>query len=128
MLHQIQPTVVFLFALTATSAFICPLTMTGLAQAFAPRPANGNCCERDGKLVGSELMLAACCEALPDAGGTQRSRSPPTSTGLGLAISRFFIEALHGAIAAVIRPGGWDAVLTITLPIAEVAGAEGVAA
>ncbi|MDW6022984.1 K(+)-transporting ATPase subunit C [Mesorhizobium sp. BAC0120] len=56
MLKEIRPAIVFLIALTVITGLIYPLAMTGIAGAIFPSQAQGSLIERDGKVIGSELI------------------------------------------------------------------------
>ncbi|MDP3295437.1 MAG: potassium-transporting ATPase subunit KdpC [Nevskia sp.] len=56
MLQQLRPAIVLLALFSALTGIAYPLAITGLGQWLFPYQANGSLIERDGKVIGSELI------------------------------------------------------------------------
>jgi potassium-transporting ATPase KdpC subunit len=56
MLKQLKQALLLFIALSLLTGVIYPLAITGLAQAFFPKQANGSLIDRDGRAVASSLI------------------------------------------------------------------------
>jgi K+-transporting ATPase ATPase C chain len=56
MLRQLRPAIVLLVLMTVLTGLVYPLAITGVAGILFPRQAGGSLIEKDGKVIGSELI------------------------------------------------------------------------
>ncbi len=113
---QLRPAAVILGLLTLLTGLIYPLAVTGVAQLIFPHQANGSLIDRDGQIVGSELIgqpfddpryfwgRPSATGPFPyNAAASTGSNLGPTNPALEQAV-KARLEALHAVDPGNIQP------------------------